>query len=318
MPIWDEKTSNAVCPMASARPTSRIIGATTSARCRSSDEMSTALRMALAHATTPSCHVERKPLPPKFPPPGASMPLVDRSLRCSSTTLVRVIILCHSIRCSIVMEEWWAILLRQIATSVSSLAVRRSRCISAVLLGITSVECTELRLGLSRRSCRKSPSSLTYCLEKSWKDLPSKELGTLIPSQQEAAATRCPSCLSARNLSNSALAAEDCRGREKSTAPAGSHPAPHITGRSLWDISSGVDGRIGPTPAASLRPPSFLRTASADNSSGPSRLSLSQICTLRCLPWPLEERSRVALIRFPHCSHLLSRRGVSCLTLHVW
>ena len=105
LPIWEEKTSIAVCPMARARPTSRIIGATTSARCLSSAETSTALRIALAQATIPSCHVERKPLPPKLPPSGVSIPFANRSLRCSSTTLVRVIILCQSMRCSMVIDE---------------------------------------------------------------------------------------------------------------------------------------------------------------------------------------------------------------------
>ena len=75
-----------------------------SARARSPSGMSMALRMALAHATTPSCQVERKPLPPKVPPSGVGIPFVERSLRCSSTSLVCIIILCHSMRCSRVIE----------------------------------------------------------------------------------------------------------------------------------------------------------------------------------------------------------------------
>ena len=92
-------TPKGVSPIASERPTSLIIGATKSPLYPSlgfaSKLDSGFLSRALATATTASCQVDRKPLPPNFEPSGVSIPFVNISFSTSSIYLVLVINLCQ-------------------------------------------------------------------------------------------------------------------------------------------------------------------------------------------------------------------------------
>ena len=115
-PFWFEPalprlaaiTSRGVSPIARPSPISRIIGAIKSpsypAPGRAVRGASVWRSSAVATATTPSCHVERKPLPPNLEPSGVSTPSVKIDFNSSSSILVRVIMVCHSRRCSMVTD----------------------------------------------------------------------------------------------------------------------------------------------------------------------------------------------------------------------
>ncbi len=109
--------------------------------------------------------------------------------------------------------------------------------------------------------------------------------------------SRCPSCLSATNFSNSPRAHEEFRGVGNSRAELGSQPAPHMVGSSLWEAVPTASERIEPANSPLRRDSSSRRTASSSRSLRPRVEARSQICKARCLPCPLEERSRVARIR---------------------